>query len=355
MSNIDSLSVLLLYTTETFQVSHNQLNGTLPEEFYEMKRLVNVSMSENDISGTLSPNLGQLSHLAELHLTGNDISGTIPEAFENMALLGVLQLGDNNLSGGIPLSLGRRHRLERLDLTENDLFGSMPQEICDLLDMGRLEHLAADCLIGETTVVDLNNFDGGRRSLQRKLQTAPMTSMSSGQYEDEEGNIVMASMTKQLRMDADPENQPVRAQSLSEVKYTDTGKLTDESLAVDEETGVTCRCCTFCHVDEATAARIFDLKEEEASFDAEDCQSRLEVSNFHENEWPGLVGMDGEEAKLCLESNYPSLTVTFVQVDEQIPRSSNLNRVIMYLDEDGLVNVPPSVGRRQLLRKKDRN
>ena len=67
-------SNLLLFHlfAETLHISRNRLSGSIPDEFFEMQRLVNVSMSQNLFEGKLSPKLSQLSHLHELHLTGNE-------------------------------------------------------------------------------------------------------------------------------------------------------------------------------------------------------------------------------------------------------------------------------------------
>ncbi|CAJ1959545.1 unnamed protein product [Cylindrotheca closterium] len=162
-------SIANLTKLETIHVSRNRLSGSIPDEFFEMKRLVNVSMSQNLFEGKLSPKLSQLSHLHELHLTGNDFSGTVPDAFDSMILLATLHLGENRLSGEVPTSLGSRHRLEKLDLTANDFVGTMPQEICDLQQTGKLYHLGADCVTGDTTALDVSSFNDNRRHRNRRL------------------------------------------------------------------------------------------------------------------------------------------------------------------------------------------
>jgi hypothetical protein len=238
----------------------------------------------------------------------------------------------------------------------------MPQAICDLRSKGRLEHLAADCVVGKTTGMDLNNRmpGGGRRDLQ-SLKTHPMTPYRY-QNEDDDG-VILPTRAKGLRLednldDVDPVRMPSRVQKLPQRQYADTEEITDDAIELYED-GVVCPCCTYCNLEEV-AARIFDLEDEEEEeanegFDAEDCEQRLQVSNFQSNEWPGLVGMGGEEAEMCLEENYPNLSVQFVQAGDPIPRNYRRDRVFVYLDEDGLVEVPPGVGRRRHLRKQDRN
>eukprot|EP00980_Cylindrotheca_fusiformis_P025010 scaffold12894_cov120-Cylindrotheca_fusiformis.AAC.5 len=321
-----------------------------------MTRLMNVTFSQNSLSGTISPNLSKLSHLEELHLTGNDFSGTIPDSFEKMVLLGVLHLGDNNLSGYIPPTLGSRHRLERLDVTQNDLFGPMPLTICELLQKGRLHHLAADCLVGDTTVVDLNNLVRRHRHRRVAQLAAPNTineedEEEDGVFTDEDGNTFLAT-TSQKQV------QEYYYAAGTEAEYVHDEEQ-EQSMEFDQS-GVICDCCTFCHIDEETAAKIFNttaiVEEEEGDeeeepayyyeYDEADCQERLNMSNFRSNEWPGLVGMIGEHAKTCLEGNFPNLSVQLILSGEDVPDYIP-DRILIYLGEDGLVESPPKIGRRR--------
>ena len=44
-------------------LSKNEFTGTLPEELYFMKKLVDLRLTNNLLSGEILDNLGKLSHL----------------------------------------------------------------------------------------------------------------------------------------------------------------------------------------------------------------------------------------------------------------------------------------------------
>lgn len=69
-------------------VTGNQLNGTIAEEFYNASQLRNLFLSENEFTGTISSKIGDLSSLVVLWLNGNKFSGTIPQEMQNIYSLG---------------------------------------------------------------------------------------------------------------------------------------------------------------------------------------------------------------------------------------------------------------------------
>ncbi|KAK6150543.1 hypothetical protein DH2020_015475 [Rehmannia glutinosa] len=85
-------------------LSHNQLDGSIPKELGSMFYLSILNMGHNDLSGPIPQELGGLKSVAILDLSYNRLNGTIPQSLTSLTLLGDIDLSNNNLSGLIPES-----------------------------------------------------------------------------------------------------------------------------------------------------------------------------------------------------------------------------------------------------------
>ncbi|KAL3747881.1 hypothetical protein ACJRO7_016663 [Eucalyptus globulus] len=84
---------------KTIDVSNNNFNGHLPNQFGNFKDLEILDLSWNSISGPIPTNVGQLLSLRELQLSSNKLSGNIPESIGQLSNLEVMDIGDNQLDG----------------------------------------------------------------------------------------------------------------------------------------------------------------------------------------------------------------------------------------------------------------
>ena len=112
-----------------------KVNGTVPAELGNLKRLERLYLTNNELTGSIPKELGKLENLTDLGLGQNRLTGPIPKELGKLSDLEYLVLHDNRLTGSIPKKLGRLSRLDRLDFYSNRLTGRIPKEL------GRLEKL----------------------------------------------------------------------------------------------------------------------------------------------------------------------------------------------------------------------
>ncbi|XP_042032220.1 probable LRR receptor-like serine/threonine-protein kinase At3g47570 [Salvia splendens] len=113
----------------------NQLNSTIPPNFWTLTDLLTLSLSSNHLSGQLSSKHGNFKLLSSLDLSSNQFSGDIPTSIDGCQTLEFLNLSNNFLSGSIPQSLVKVKGLKILDLSYNNLSGSIPKSLEDLLSL----------------------------------------------------------------------------------------------------------------------------------------------------------------------------------------------------------------------------
>ena len=128
-------------------LSHNQLNGSIPPDISQLEYLENLDLGNNELKGNIPPELGNLSRLKQLTLWGNrELSGPIPPELGNLSNLEFLELahwesGGSLLSGEIPPELGKLKKLRSLNISVSLLRGPLPVELCSLTN---LESIALD-------------------------------------------------------------------------------------------------------------------------------------------------------------------------------------------------------------------
>lgn len=134
----------------------NRLQGTLPWQLGNLRRMRTLELSGNSLSGAIPVELGSLSDLGHMGIgqrcdatacVSNALTGEIPWELGNLANLRTLRLEGNQLTGGIPRELSRLARLEWMNLAGNQLSGSIPDEIGDLASLEHLD-LAGNSLTG---------------------------------------------------------------------------------------------------------------------------------------------------------------------------------------------------------------
>ncbi|KAL2540200.1 disease resistance family protein/LRR family protein [Abeliophyllum distichum] len=84
-------------------LSSNNLVGTIPQEFSDLRGLVFLNLSINHLTGNIISEIGEMEMLEWLDLSRNQLSGNIPNSLASLHFLSVLDLSYNNLTGMIPL------------------------------------------------------------------------------------------------------------------------------------------------------------------------------------------------------------------------------------------------------------
>jgi len=116
----------------------NRLNGTIPEELAQLKKLQSLSLEGNFLEGQIPDELGKLSRLNDLDLSDNLLSGSIPKELSEISNLISLNLSSNSLVGSLPAELGQLSQLSTLNLANNQLSGHIPHELGQLKQLFEL-------------------------------------------------------------------------------------------------------------------------------------------------------------------------------------------------------------------------
>ncbi|GAB4841216.1 hypothetical protein Ancab_039679 [Ancistrocladus abbreviatus] len=118
-----------------YDLSYNALSGEIPTSICNATSLVELHLEQNTFTGKIPQCLWNLSNsLAMLSLSHNILQGTIPNTFSRACTLKMINLADNQLQGQVPRSLANCSSLEVLDLGNNfitDIFpnwlGALPE------------------------------------------------------------------------------------------------------------------------------------------------------------------------------------------------------------------------------------
>ena len=135
----------------------NNLEGTLPPEFFWLSNLRSINLdSQTDdgdhshdpafgenivphtMTGTIASEFGKLSRLEVLTMAWSTFYGTLPTEIGLMTSLRIFRLPNNFLSGTIPSEIGLLSHLVEIDLGSTGLTGSLPTEIWQLTKLERL-------------------------------------------------------------------------------------------------------------------------------------------------------------------------------------------------------------------------
>ncbi|CAB9510052.1 Leucine Rich Repeat [Seminavis robusta] len=126
---------------EHLWLDHNNLGGTLPEEFYLMTSLKTFSAGGNHLEGSISTRVGQLSKLEGFGVTDVTNVGVIPSELGLLSRLRLLSLNENDHTGSIPSELWLLTNLDSMLVFNSPrLKFSIPTEIGNFK---RLRWLAA--------------------------------------------------------------------------------------------------------------------------------------------------------------------------------------------------------------------
>ncbi len=133
---------------------NEDLEGTIPEELYNLKQLRVLSLGYTALQGELSPKIGALSQLDTLNLYTSPwdlhplklaeagestfvknttvLRGSLPKELGQLKNLRYLNLGRQGFSGALPEELGQMTALTYLNVATNKLSGELPKSLFKL-------------------------------------------------------------------------------------------------------------------------------------------------------------------------------------------------------------------------------
>ncbi|CAI9288951.1 unnamed protein product [Lactuca saligna] len=165
ISNLKRISVIKL--------GNNSITGEIPEEFGSIELLQVLDLHNLDLNGGIPDSLSSCRFLLELDVSGNSLQGRIPESFYNMSNLRILDLHKNDLNGSIPSTLGNLSKIQTLDLSQNSLSGSIPSTLSNLSNLSHF-NVSYNNLSGQIPAFSLQNFNSSVFSNNPELCGPPL-------------------------------------------------------------------------------------------------------------------------------------------------------------------------------------
>ncbi|KAM6549962.1 hypothetical protein CsatB_021638 [Cannabis sativa] len=120
---------LLRLQLDTLDVSHNKLNGSIPDVLFELTHLSFLSLSSNQLTGSIPLEFKFLRNLNDLNLSFNQLRGPISPSLSALASISRLDLSSNRISGSIDADIVGLSNLRFLDLSDNCISGILPYQL----------------------------------------------------------------------------------------------------------------------------------------------------------------------------------------------------------------------------------
>nr|XP_023914703.1 MDIS1-interacting receptor like kinase 2-like [Quercus suber] len=143
-------------------LASNQINGSIPLEIGNMRKLRHLDLHNNNLAGLIPSTIGSLTELVFLNFSVNNLVGSIPPYLGHSTNLRYLDIHSNKINGSINSTIADLLFLEKLDLSSNNISGIIPQELSQLAQLRylnlSLNKLSGNCFSSNAiSVLDLSH------------------------------------------------------------------------------------------------------------------------------------------------------------------------------------------------------
>lgn len=130
-----SIPTDLPITLRTFNLTGNELVGTIPDTLSSLSELTNLSLSDNNLTGPIPDAFQQLGGLVNFDVSGNSLTNELPYSMGNLSSLTTLHLQNNQLSG--TLDVLQNLHLRDLNVENNMFSGTIPEKLLSVPNFRR--------------------------------------------------------------------------------------------------------------------------------------------------------------------------------------------------------------------------
>jgi Leucine-rich repeat (LRR) protein len=127
-----------LQKLQNLDLSENSFSK-LPDEFFKLTKLRELSLIANLIPGPISASFGNFHNLITLQLEGNRFSQQLPDIFDSFPSMELLNIGKNSINGTLPRSFYEMYNLTSLTISETGIMSTISPAIGNLTNLQSLD------------------------------------------------------------------------------------------------------------------------------------------------------------------------------------------------------------------------
>lgn len=124
ISNLDTIISMLMPSKQSLMqldLSHSNINGTVPDTIFDFKPLTFVRLASNRLTGHIPAPSDNVPYLTLLDLSNNDFSGHIPASYSRLLMLLELHLrGNKRMKGSVVSTFLKLDRSVRVKERKSD-------------------------------------------------------------------------------------------------------------------------------------------------------------------------------------------------------------------------------------------